>query len=127
VIQGIDKLTLFLGHLRLQDRTGQLVHIDLCLLQLLSGGGAFCLNQPFNLFTWVETGWLQSLWEFVSETYLTINYSLQWIPLSPRENDQFIMDMFRERQLHGKIMEILNRCRLYLQVITLSDIVTDDG
>lgn len=99
VIQGIDKLKLFLGHLRLQDRTGKLVHIDLCLLQLLSGSRTFCMNQDFKLFQWVETGWLQSLWAFASATNLTFTYSLQWTPPSPRENNQFIMELFQAKQM----------------------------
>jgi hypothetical protein len=39
------KLKLFLGHLRLNDRTGQLIHIDLTYIQLLSGIGTLFLNK----------------------------------------------------------------------------------
>jgi len=42
--QGIDKLELFVGHLRIQDRTAYLIHTDLTYLQLLSGSGKFILK-----------------------------------------------------------------------------------
>jgi hypothetical protein len=38
-IQGIDKIKLFVGHLRLQDRTAKLIHINLFYIQLLTGTG----------------------------------------------------------------------------------------
>jgi hypothetical protein len=62
VTQGTDKLRLFLGHLRLQDRTGVLIHIDLTYIQLLTGWGSFFMNSDAAQFRWVEDGWLSSRW-----------------------------------------------------------------
>ncbi len=36
--QGISKLQLFLGHLRLQDKTGKLIEIGMTYIQLLTAG-----------------------------------------------------------------------------------------
>ncbi len=47
ITQGVDKLRLFLGHLRIQDRTGQLIHIDMSYLQLLAGCGTLFLRHQF--------------------------------------------------------------------------------
>ncbi len=55
VIQGIDKVKLLLGHLRIQDRTAKLLHIDITNLQLIAGTKTFVLNEDFNDFQWVET------------------------------------------------------------------------
>lgn len=55
-MQGVDKLNLLLGHLRLQDRTGQLIHADLSYLQLLSGSGTMVLNLNQAQYSWVEQG-----------------------------------------------------------------------
>ncbi len=45
-----------------------------------------------------------------------------------RENDQFLMDVFvRSGKYSDSELKILLRCRLYLQVSTLSDIVSGDG
>jgi hypothetical protein len=45
IIQGLDKPRLFLGHLRINDRTSQLIFIDMSYLQLLAGCGTLLLNQ----------------------------------------------------------------------------------
>jgi hypothetical protein len=43
-VQGIDKLHLFLGHLRRQDDNGSLIKIDLTYVQLLCGVTQFIFN-----------------------------------------------------------------------------------
>lgn len=82
-LQGADKLQLFIGHLRIQDRTGQLIHCNLTYLQLLSGTGTFILNQSFQHYQWVERGWITSLWELANECNLTFMYPGQWLPTLP--------------------------------------------
>jgi hypothetical protein len=46
-VQGLDKVQLFLGHIRLGDRTGKLLHINLTYVQLLSGSSQFFIYQPY--------------------------------------------------------------------------------
>jgi len=46
---------------------------------------------------------------------------------SPRQNDIFMMEFFRKNGNQTKDMAALNRCRLFLQVIALSDIVSTNG
>jgi hypothetical protein len=123
----MDKLRLFLGHLRLQDRTGQLIHIDLTYLQLLSGIGTFFLIEDAASFSWLESGWITSLWEFTSGHALKFLYPGQWTPPKPRENDIYLMEAFAKQNPPVRTMAALNRCRLFLQVITISDISTADG
>lgn len=55
---------------------------------------------------------------------LAFSFSLQWIPSLPRQNDTFLMEHFRKNGNHTKDMMALNRCRLYLKVLTLSDIAS---
>ena len=126
-LQGTDKLKLFLGHLHLQDRTSQLIHINLGYIQLLTGIAGFFLNCDYAQFSWVEPGWVTSLWEFTSQSNITFNYPLLCRPSAPREYGKFLMDYFMNLKLSHKTLEILNHCRMYLKVITLSDIVTANG
>jgi hypothetical protein len=125
--QGIDKLELFLGHLRIQDRTGQMIHSDLTYLQQLSGSGTFILNQDQKHYQWVEQGWLTSIWAFLQSSAIQLVYPDQWIPTLPRAHDQFLMEFFNTLGLPTNTMERLNRCRLYLKVITISDITSACG
>jgi hypothetical protein len=71
-VQGIDKLQLFLGHLRLENDTGKLIRIDLSYVQLLTGSSSFFLNKPYNNYKWDEWGWVTSLWSFLNETGLSL-------------------------------------------------------
>ena len=125
--QGVEKLKLFLGHLRLQDRTGLLLHCDLALLQLLSGTGHFILNQEYKHYRWLEQGWLTSLWEFLNQVKFTLFYPSSWLPTLTRRSDSYLMEIFHHLHLPQPVMAKLNRCRLFLQVITLSDITSADG
>jgi len=56
-----------------------------------------------------------------------IRYPYSWTPPILWENDKAIMDYFVDLGLPNKTLSILNRCRVYLQVITLSDIATANG
>lgn len=75
-LKGVDKLKLNSGNLRLQDRTGHLIHIDIGYVQLLTGASTLFMNQEPAKYEWVESGWLTSLWEFISRSKLTITYPL---------------------------------------------------
>jgi len=86
-IQGIDKLKLFLGHLRLKDRTAQLIHINLTCIELLTGTGDLFLNKEYSTYAWVEAGWVTSLWDFTSKINLTFSYPLAWSPPPPTETE----------------------------------------
>jgi len=71
--QGLVKLSLFLGHVRLQDKTGILIKIALSHLQLISGYGTFIFNLPYDKYgKWINYGWLPSLWEFASYGSITV-------------------------------------------------------
>jgi hypothetical protein len=120
--QGMEKLRLFLGHLRLQDRTATLIHCDITILQLLSGVGSFILKQQYTSYTWIESGW-----EFLTKVNFKLIYPRQWLPNLSRIGDSYLMDLFLRLELPQSTMISLNRCRLYLQVITVSDIASADG
>jgi hypothetical protein len=123
-LQRIDKI---MGHLRLRDRTAKLIHIDLSYIQLILGIKEIFLNQDYTLFQWMEAGWVTSLWEFAYTTQISFDYPTHWHPAIPREHDKTLMDHFTSLQLPSAILGTLNRCRLYLQVITVSDIAATNG
>jgi hypothetical protein len=126
-VQGIDKLRLFLGHLRLQDDNGSLIKIDLTYDQLLCGVPQFVFNYNYEKFAWVEWGWVTSLWSFLSRTELMFHIPDLWLPTATREHDIFLMEYFMAQCLSIKELQVLNAFRQYLQVIMLSDITSADG
>jgi hypothetical protein len=73
-LQGIDKLNMFLGHLRLQDETGQLIAIDLGYIQLITGATKFFFQEDPTRYHWVSRGWITSLWEFIHKAEIVVDY-----------------------------------------------------
>jgi hypothetical protein len=103
--------------------------IGLSNLQLLLSSGTFILNLSYNVSgTWIEHGWLSLLWEFL--TYAKLQYhasNIFWTPNKQRENDSFLMEFFLTITKNISILKAINRCRVYLQLILVSDIATADG
>jgi len=88
------------------------------------------VNIHSNLISYLELlaqEWVTSLWEFTSQSKITFSYPLLWRPPAPREHNKFLMDHFMSLKVPHKTLEILNHCRIYLQVITLSEIATANG
>jgi hypothetical protein len=125
--QGIDKVQFFLGHIRLGDTVGDLIAITLSQTQLLAGVEEFILNKASSLSTWLDSGWIMSVWTFLNDANLEVEYMKKWTPTCSRVGDMFLMDYFLSCNLKTNVLRILNRCRLYLQVLTLSDITSADG
>jgi hypothetical protein len=50
-----------------------------------------------------------------------------WLPMLQRENDIMLMDFFMMLNFSPSQIKIINSCRLFLQVLTLSDITVEDG
>jgi hypothetical protein len=107
--------------------TGKLIRQSLELLHLELGIG----TSPF-LLDYVHFGmlattcWLTSSWEFLSKYAIQLHSPNLPIDLL-REHDQYIILCFATQGYSGRQLQLLNKCRLWLQVNTLSDIVTGCG
>jgi hypothetical protein len=124
----IGQLRLFIGHLRLKDKTARLILIDMSYIQLLVGSITLFFNLPFQRYSHsVDHSWLVSIWRLISDTKLQLAVRQSIIPLQPRDGDVALMDYFTQLKLPNKQLQQLNRCRVYLQVFFLSDICTADG
>ncbi len=97
-------------------------------LQLLVGSNSPFFHQPFKRYSqWIEHSWLTSLWQLVSRVKFQITVKRAWKPAIQRLHDIMLMDFFVELKYSPHQLEALNRCRIYLQVLTLSDITSADG
>jgi hypothetical protein len=127
-IQGLGQLNLFVGHGRSKDKTSKLLLISLSYLQLAVGSSVNVFHlSPKNYGRWVDSCWLVSFWTFITKLKLQVSVADQWIPSLTRAHDKNLMDYFVGLGYSPAILGTLNRCRLYLQIITLSDIVSADG
>lgn len=127
-IQGCDQLKFLLGHLQAQDKTCKLILIRHGYLQLLVGITKNFLNEPYQTFSYcICPSWLTSVWQFMSKFHLSITMRDAWLPSSLEPGDVNLMEYFVSRSFFAKQLASLNRCRVYLQVLFLSDIVSADG
>jgi hypothetical protein len=127
-IQSIGQLTSFVGHSNAADKTSKLLGISLSYLQPAVGVCSSVLTLPYHLYsTWIDSYWLTSFWRFLCKSQIMLVLSTQWIPSLARVEDIALMEYFVNAGYPASQLAQLNRCRLYLQVITLADIVSADG
>jgi hypothetical protein len=127
-IQSIGQLTLFTGHLQERDKTSNLLNISISQMQLIVGTCTSILQLPFNVYgVWLDSYWLSSFWQFLQRSQLSITLAKQWLPDQARDGDVSLMEHFVNQGFKASQLLQLNRCRVYLQVLTLAAIVSADG
>ena len=125
--QGSAHLDMLVSHWDEISATGKLLKASMQILQVEVGLPGNPLNKSFEV--WQETVtpcWLSSTWEFMSQYKINIDLTLEEIP-TRRTNDRFIMESFIAKGAKKSQLKLLNRCRLYLKVITLADICDASG
>ena len=127
VYQGIEKIKMYVGHIRLGSETGNLIQIEKSYLELESGRGKCPLASPeICADSWMPRTWITTLGNFLCECDGSLHSNDARIIGKQRENDRFLMD---DADALFSIMdrEKIQRCRKYLKVQNLSDICTARG
>ncbi len=85
------------------------------------------LQEQYNKYGYLAThSWMKTLWEKLSMFNMHIIVADQ--PLEfPREGDQFIMQVLIKARYTSKAFSCLNRVRVSLQLLFMSDILTASG
>ena len=85
------------------------------------------LTQPFDLYGYLLTdSWIKGVWQEVFHT--SIHVIEQTESLKPKQdNDILLIEQFTSIGYSKGKMTLLNQCRVYLQVTTLSDLTSGDG
>ena len=127
VTQGITHIQQILKFCRSQAITGTLLRCSMEELKVELGLPGPVLSKAFSAFGILATdSWLKHTWKFLSSNDMAIEDVLEEIP-ERAENDQYLMQAFYNAGFRGWELRRLNLCRLYLQVATISDLVTADG
>ena len=101
--------------------------LGLELLQLKTGVMGCVLNADYSKFSkYVEDTWITSQWKFMWNAELhmkgwKLNMKKQ------REYDNALMEVFVNAGYDEETLKLLNKCRMHLQIITISDVVDGDG
>ena len=121
--QGVHQIQHFLNHVFAADSVGNLILTALQCLQLKAGCSFHILEHPNEYLPYITSCWLTSIRDFLAQHKIVLNVTEAWLTLMSHINDRHLMDdfcslgIFNNDQLYD-----VNLCRLYLQVMTLSDI-----
>jgi hypothetical protein len=85
------------------------------------------LSLPYDEFAGLATKcWLQQTWQLMDRHEIRIEDTSPDFLLS-RANDQLLVPLFHDTGIRGHELYRVNLCRLYLQVLMISDITTGCG
>ena len=125
---GYARLNLLLQHGGQPTQVGQALQCCLEGLQLECGTIENFLTLDFDRYHGLVTdSTLKHTWKFLHEFGLTLETG-HTTPTLLRENDAAIMsEIIRKTSYSMEELKYINYCRLYLQVLTLSDITEGNG
>lgn len=127
--QGSAHLAQILRHFGSESITGSLLRTEYEEHLLEIGSGTPMFQLPYDKWEFLVTkSWLKATWQFCSESQIQCLIPHPHIPCT-RNSSQFLMDVVRHQQqrLSNSQMSAINRCRIYLQVLTTADICTVNG
>jgi hypothetical protein len=125
--QQLLHLIALLKHTQQHTMTGQLLSTSYEQLRLEMGTPGFITDTPFQIVKSAITHtWITDLWNFLDRFQIKIQDNVGQLRLQ-RQNDKFIMEEFIKANVDGNELKQLNECRMFLNVVTLSDIATADG
>ena len=125
---GIQKLRLLLGHIRKQDKTGEILRVALGCAQQEVGISTPILEADFTRYgRTCSTSWIHHLWSFLSTVDGTIKYPSSWVPSPTFSNDINLMEYMERQKVDLHIIRIFNTCRLYKKVYYLGDLLDPSG
>jgi len=124
--QGFLHLTAILKFTSSVNTTGTfLLHLYEAL-QVELGLPGKLFHYDFKEWSHIMPCWLSQTWQFASKHQLKITTNIPPLALQCK-NDQFLMLKFWQHGYKGNQLEVLNKCRLWLQATTLADITDGQG
>ena len=126
VIQGVKHITNFIKYYRCNNNIGKLLSISLRWLHLISGLSYCPLYHPSPNLHHIQDKWFSTTIRFLYETNGSIE-TIERIHIFNRQNDSSLIEDFLLLEPSRTDPILLNQCRLFLHVTTLSDIATIDG
>ena len=129
VQQGIDHVCDIVDHIWKDDITGRFIQVSLENLRLELGINQPILNSDYDKYQHaiLTNSWIVHTWKFMAENCIQLDIDAPVIPLR-RERDAPLMEtILNTLKLTRKEIQDLNKCRMYLQIFNISEIVTGDG
>jgi len=128
VEQGVQKMMDFVNNVFARTSVGNMMLIELRHLQLESGSGFHLLEAPAMRIPFLTLCWTTAMQDFMAENQMKLEVTKAKVLPLCREGDRYLMDDFRALQnLDDADLYDINRVRIFLQVMTLSDNVDAAG
>ena len=120
------KVCFIIGHIRADTSIGKLFMIMIRWAQLQAGVRNSVLETQEKI-PYIESTWITHLQQMLRDIKGKLWVHDNWVLQPQRENDVFLMEYFSTLDYTDRELKLLNYCRLYIQALRLSDIVTTDG
>ena len=138
------QIQMIIGCTRDQNDTGTLLECSINIIQLEAGVTTPILSAdtPPDFIHYTTRTWIHSIKESLIQIKGSINLPIFWYPKLQREGDTNIMtEILKRHPVHHltkngqrkkiryneTLVKLLNRCRTYLQVITIAHMTNLDG
>ena len=126
--QGAMHLEKFQSLLGTNTMTNSLLEVSLESAQLEIGIGRSIFQLDFQRYGMLLTDcWVKHLWLFTQTNNIIILDRTTNFPTPQREHDVFLMEVMAHEGFSKKKLLQINRCRLYLGVLTVSDVMNGYG
>ena len=125
--QGIFHTQEFIKHWGRSSQTAQQLQLDSELAQLHIGTKSWIFDYSYDDFgLLLDSCWMKTTWRFLSQYHFTIQAHHLKFSL-PRDNDSFLMEKVRQQAISDNDLVRFNRCRMFLHVLTISDLTDAHG
>ena len=127
-MQGEGQVTLFLKHWRTDTMVSRVLRIALAWSQWQSGLSKSILQDTLTKLPHLESRWIKSLRTFLCKIKASIQLDNPRVVPTERTNDIYIMEYaIRCKLFNDKELKIINYCRQYLHVTTVSELFNAEG
>jgi hypothetical protein len=128
ILQGLYHIRDMQEHLWKQTTTGQFYKISLEQLRLELGSNIDKLQSNYDDYKNIilTESLVQDTWRFMSKNKITMLYNISSFRLQCI-GDKMIMDEVLKLPLSKTEQQDVNKCSIYLQVLSLADIATGNG
>jgi hypothetical protein len=127
VEQGLTHIQSLLDYCCTDHKVGRVMLISLRHLEVEAGVSFNLLQQPHTKLSYLTKCWMVSLRQFCADFDISIRRKQNRLPNIARTHDSCLMDNTLQLPFTKQKLLDVNLVRIYLQVTTLSDIVSADG
>ena len=128
ILQGIDHIKVLLDHGGQPTATGELLQNTIETHMLETGSSNNFFSSSPNELTVMTLSWMKQTLQFLQEYNITMDHNITPLQKWKRTHDTIIMNTVYQSSIYTEEQtKQINQCRMYLRVITLSDITHSDG